>query len=349
MKSKKTRLKLKRNTRVIIIVIALIVFAVSSTNVFSQIFDKKQIKMEQEVYNYMNEYNLDYIVNIKDNKFIEEESLPKDKNYVSDLVDDLDMDFKYKYIPSIQSKIKYDYKIDAQISASYSDDGHLYEVWNKTYNIKQVENQESNKDIMIDEKINVDFAKYHEEVKEFRQEMGMALEAKLFIKLTVNTLTKINEKEIPNMYVSDFSISLGEKMSKVEGKTTDSNKQVITDEVTIETRQPAILVLSIIMLGASIYAFYFVRNKTYTAYNIRNEFKLELNKILKSCQDRIVVVKNKVDVVESDVIEVKDFVELIKLSEELFKPILYWSPGEEIEEAIFYVISNKIAYRFILK
>ena len=103
-----------------------------------------------------------------------------------------------------------------------------------------------------------------------------------------------------------------------------------------------------IILGISIYIIYYITFKTYTRYNIKNDFKLELNRILKSCQDRIVVVKNKVELERENTVDVKDFGELIKLSEELFKPILYWISDDE-KEANFSVVSNKINYRFILR
>ena len=49
-----------------------------------------------------------------------------------------------------------------------------------------------------------------------------------------------------------------------------------------------------------------------------------------------------------EIIEVKDFGELIKLSEELYKPILYWNSNQK-EEAEFFVITNNVIYKFILK
>ena len=45
---------------------------------------------------------------------------------------------------------------------------------------------------------------------------------------------------------------------------------------------------------------------------------------------------------------VKDFGEIIKVSEELFKPILYWE-SKESTEAWFSVMSNEITYRFIFR
>ena len=72
----------------------------------------------------------------------------------------------------------------------------------------------------------------------------------------------------------------------------------------------------------------------------------ELNKILRICQEKIVKVRNKPTIKQENIVEVKDFGEIIKLSEELFRPILYWESKEE--EAWFIVMSNDIVYRFIL-
>ena len=112
--------------------------------------------------------------------------------------------------------VKYDYSIDAIVGASYTQDGQPYEIWTKTYNLKNVENQESTQNISIDEEIEVDYQKYHKEVKSFEQSMGMSIDASLYIKLTVNTSTKVNDKEINNQYVSDFSITVGDKVAKVD-------------------------------------------------------------------------------------------------------------------------------------
>ena len=54
------------------------------------------------------------------------------------------------------------------------------------------------------------------------------------------------------------------------------------------------------------------------------------------------------EISEANLIEVKDFGEIIKLSEELYKPILYWSSKEE-EESWFCVVTNSVSYRYILK
>ena len=73
-----------------------------------------------------------------------------------------------------------------------------------------------------------------------------------------------------------------------------------------------------------------------------------MNKILRICNDKIVEVNTKPNDEEIEVVFVKDFGEIVKISEELFKPILYYSEKDD-KEAWFSVMSGKTSYRYILK
>ena len=72
-----------------------------------------------------------------------------------------------------------------------------------------------------------------------------------------------------------------------------------------------------------------------------------MNRILRLCQDKIVKVSTRPEVT-GNIVVVRDFGEIVKLSEELFKPILYYM-DTETEEAWFSVMSNNVTYRYILK
>ena len=81
---------------------------------------------------------------------------------------------------------------------------------------------------------------------------------------------------------------------------------------------------------------------------IKNDYRYELNKMLRLCQDKIIKINDKVDIKQDTVIDVKDFEEIMKASDELFKPVLYWE-SKDNDEAWFNVISEEITYRFIFK
>lgn len=345
----RTKLKLRQSTRLFFVIVALVLFAMSSKNIYVNLFERKEKKVEKELYKYSNIYNLDYKVNMKPNQFITEDTLDKDQTYVSDLIKSLTMNIKYNYNSSSNTDILYNYRIDAIIKANYNKDGEKYDIWNKTYNIKEINNQIANQNINIDENIDIDYNKYHAEIKNFKQSLGMTVDACINVRLTVDTSTQVKGKEVKNEYTSDFLITAGDKIAKVEGKNQDSNEKSITDKSIIKNNlNIGVTIINIIIVIISVYILYCIRYKTKIFYSVKNNFKLELNRILKSCQDRIVVVKNKIELEQENTIDVLDFGELIKLSEELFKPILYWI-SEDNEEAWFSVISNKINYRFILK
>lgn len=351
-KRNSNKLKLRNSTRVFLVMFSLIIFAISSSVFYKSLFQNNITKTEEQIYTYKNEYNSDYTVNIKENSFITEKTLPSGQNYVSDLIDSLDMNIKYNYSASENKDIDYNYKIDAILGASYTDNGKEYNVWNKTYNLKTVDTTKTNDKLSIDENINIDYKKYHQEVKNFKQSMGMNLDAFLYIKLTVNTKTNVNHQEVNNQYISNFSITIGDKIAIVDGKNTDTKIDSIKQENTTEHSDINIgkILFSFVIMIICLYTIYYVRFKTKKQNTIKNEFRLELNRILKSCQDRIVIVKTNNISDEENIVDVNDFGELIKLSEELYKPILCWiSDDLNNEEAWFSVISNKIRYRFILK
>lgn len=347
------KIKIKNSTRVTLVVCSLCIFAFSSAKFLNCLFDNDVTKVEESLYTYKNIYKGNYKVNIKDNSFITDESLPAGQVYVSDLIDSLSMDLSYEYVASDSASVDYNYKIDAVIGAKYSSNGTEYSIWNKTYNLLTSDSLKSNGDIKINEDIDINYQKYNQEVKSFKQTLGMNVDAYLYIRLTVDTNTELNNQKVDNEYVSNFSITLGDKIAVVDGKNEDTKTGSVKQENAVTENNVNIfktMTFFIIMI-ISLYIIYYISCKTKKFNPIKNEFKFELNRILKSCQDRIVIVKNQFESGSSEtVIDVNDFGELIKLSEELYKPILCWiSDTVDNQEAWFSIISNKVKYRYILK
>ena len=271
------KLKLRNSTRVFLVVLSLIIFAISSAN-FLKSLSKKDIKnTEEKIYTYKNEYKSDYTVNIKNNQFITDSTLPSGQTYVSDLVNSLDMNINYTYTASEKTSMKYNYKIDAVIAGSYTDNGQSYVVLNKTYNLKTSDEIETNGDIKIDENININYDKYHQEVKNFKQSMGMALDSYLYIKLTVNTATTVNHQEVKNEYVSNFSVTIGNKIAKIDSTSPDTKLGSLKQENTVKTSSLDItkLVISLVIILISLYTIYYIAFKT-KKYNTKGKM-MKLN------------------------------------------------------------------------
>lgn len=349
------KLKLNNKARIALILIGILMFGVGTAELYDTFTKKVEVVTEQsEVYKYTNKFSSNYAVNIKSNPYIEEEIMLPDQTYISDLVSSLDISLNYSYSDSLSEPIpvKYSYKVDTVMVATYDSDDKEYVVLNKKENLKTVANLEAKSDkLKVEEVVNVDYAKYHEIIKDFKQTLGMNVKAKLKVILTVDTSATFDSQNVNNQYKSEFSIDLGSKVAIVENKGSDTDtKSIKSKEITEEKVDfdavKASCSVAILLIG--IYIIYVVAYRTQKLRVIGNEFKAELNRILKSCQDRVVVVENQVDTDVENTVVVAKFGELIKLSEELFKPILCWIDKDE-KEAQFSIISNGVKYVYILK
>ena len=348
---KKSKIKMRKSTRYFYIALASILFAISTAILFGNFFGGKTDKIKEEVYSYTNKFQYDYKVNLLKNKYIENTTLDMSESaYITDLMDTIDMNLHYTYQSDEKSTIKYTYGIKAVLNGVYTKDGEEQKIWAKEQVLKEpTENTAIDEKLDITENLVLNLKDQNQLVKDFEQEIGISIDATYNLVLDVQTNTQVNGKQVDNHYISTVSIDLGKKTTRIQGENNKSDTQYVSQEIeqTPET-STFVKVLGIIMLAVSIYIFRFVFIKTVPMNKTRNEFRLELNRILRLCQDKIVQVSSNLEVDTTNVIDVRDFGEIVKVSEELFKPILYWiSPRDD--EAWFTVMSHGVTYRYILK
>ena len=176
----------------------------------------------------------------------------------------------------------------------------------------------------------------------------MQLDSKMYLKFEIEIATQLEEKNITETYISNVAIDLGKKTTEITGDLSNKTEGVAEKEVSsIQKANTTKIVVSMVTLIISLYIIRYVFVNTIESHNIKSTYKIELNKILRICQDKIVQVSTQIDIGQTDLIEVKDFQEIIKLSEELAKPILCYI-SKQTEEACFAVVSNGVTYRYIL-
>jgi hypothetical protein len=122
---------MRKSNRYFFLILALVLLSVSFVNVFKSFKVQKSTKEEKTLYSYTNSYNLNYAVNLINNRFIAEPTLPQGKSYVTGLIKDIDLNLKYNYIPSTSSKINYEYKVIGVMSAIYNST----EILNRTFTL----------------------------------------------------------------------------------------------------------------------------------------------------------------------------------------------------------------------
>lgn len=342
--------KMRKSTKYGVTIVSIIVLIFSFIN-FIKTMQKENMKtFTKEIYKYTNKYSYDYKVNLISNKYMTNEEI-KDKNlaYVTDLIDNIKLELNYDYIANKNSEIKCTYSVVGLMQAVYTKNGEEQKIWEKEETLlNEKELKSASDNIQINEKLKLDLKEKNNLINNFKQQLGMTIEAKYTVKLKIKVTTDIEGKEIVDEIEPFINIDLAEKTTKIKGENNTENTEYISKDYKITQKSSVFrMIIDIILMITAIYALRYV-SKSKIANVVRNEYKYELNRILKICQDKIVQVSTRPNDEEIEVVYVKDFGEIFKVSEELFKPILYYN-AKENEEAWFSVMSGKTSYRFVLK
>jgi len=346
----KRKNRMRKATKNALIATSIILLFFSFASLINNMQKNNQTTITKEIYKYTDKFNYDYKINLIDNKYMQNSDVENKKlAYVTDLIDNIDLDLNYEYLGNKQSNLKCTYSVVGRMQVSYSKDGDSQKIWDKEeILLNEKSNDLSGEKLDIKEHLVLDLKDKNALLNDFKQQLGMQINAIFTISLKVNVLTNIEGKEVKDEFVPVINVNLAEKTTKLTGDNEISKTEYISKEIKVtEGQRVAIIVIDAIVLIGSIVLLRYALMAS-VIVSVRNEFKYELNRLLRICQDKIVEVSTKPNDEKREVVLVKDFGEIVKISEELFKPILYYKKNET-NEAWFTVVSEKTSYRYILK
>ena len=352
MKRNKRKVKIRKSVRntYFIILLAIIVMSVAVLyNSFNSVNKKSYIKAN--IYEYNNKSAYTYDVNMIENDYIDKDNIGEENVFITDLMNNVDINMRYQYVANQSSDIKYSYQINGFLEATYTKDGQEQKVWRKTNVIVPMTEKSVTADnFEIEESINLNIKEQIDTIKAFQDELGMQVKAKYTVYLGVTSNTNVLGKDVTNVYSPDVVFEIGPKITTVSSNVEDSARpQVITkmvqesDEISLAKKTVATVTLAIAVIVIIVLLIITENSNT-----VRNEYKIELNKIIKGCEEKLVETNSRIDIEGQKLVNVREFEEVLKVSEELFKPILYWN-NEDEEESWFCVLGDNTIYRFILK
>lgn len=300
-------------------------------------------------YNYSIDEKLDYKVYLKENDFYEEEYLEEGKQYATELIDYIDINFNYNFNGSKVIDADYDYDITATIIGEYenTENGNA-ELWKKNYTLKNKE-EKSVKDVTsfnINDNIKLDYEKYSKVVDNFKSKFRIPIDAYLDIKMNItydtkidgNSLTKKNDK-------LEIKVPLSKTTIKIEKEITEHRSEKLNNNNSVEENKPLIkfgLVIWFISLAVFLLLSpqVFISSKTY--------YDKTLKKIMRDYAEIIVEVDLPPDPEGYEIIDIKNFDDMVDIEEEIKSPILYYEM-EKDAESLFTIITDKYIYRFTLR
>lgn len=308
--------------------------------IYSEIFNPGFEEQKNTVYAYSNKGSINYSVYLKPNKLYNENVLEEGRLYITEFVDYIDTNLKYEFIGEKSGNIKADYSIIAKVQGYATESEKIINIWEKDFPILQNRTINSyNNKISIDERVKLNLNEYNSFVKEIKDASKINCQTKLTLLMNVNFSGPTEKGTVENSIITSLEIPLDVAMFEITGNNIVDKPGVIEETVHVHIPVNKVLVIIYgIILIALIISLITLLFFTQTAPE-KDPLEKELNKIFKKHGDRLVALNSYMAI--KNYIEVKSIEDLVKISDETGKPILYKYSDDYKEINKFYVSGNE--------
>lgn len=337
---------LSYNTRLVFYIILLVVFFALSLFCARKTLIKENTKpiafTEQEI--------VDYKVYLKDNDFYTEKFLPKNRAYIANLIDYIDVDMKYIFHIDDLTKMNVDYKVVGELVIENSAGSSRY--FEKEYTIvdSKHKNIEGMNEFLITENVKVNYDYYNELANRFRASYGVETNSylRLYLQLNKGTDKNLSYTISEGTRVDSVTIPLSERAIEIKINSANNiSSRFVVPKPSIRINTPF---LAGEVLAFFIAAFALIRAIGYITMMIKSVSPYDkfVNKILKDYDRLIIEIDTNINLDDYNVIEVNKFTELLDVRDNLKMPINYYNIAKH-EKGIFYIKNNDDIYLLTLK
>lgn len=338
---------------IIKIIIIFILVSLSIILFILQFYESKNytiVEKENKLYSYKISPNIKYNVNLFDNNIFDNNSLPQGGTYISSLVDKIDLNISSALSGNKKSRISGKYNITATIKGNISSQNEPKTLWSKRIILRDDTNFVTmGNDKEITENLSIDYNWYSNMVKEVNESINVSttniLEIAMNVEYDIDTdHGKIKETANPTIIIPIGSNYFTLNSSNTNEKIGDIKK---TDKLTLNPDFKIITLYRIligIILIVLILLLIFTTNPS--EYDI---YVKKINNIFKNYSKLLVGIVSFNNLNCDNIYYVKSFDDLVKISDEIEKPIFY-NDSKNIENiSEFYIINMNSIYIYYIE
>ena len=275
-----------------------------------------------------------------------------DRTYISSLVDKINMDFSYSLSGNKKSNTKYMYQIIAVTDVKYANvnEDSNKTIWSKQEVIVEPKELDANgSNFTINENFDVDFAKYNNEVKNFKEQLRMPIKADLVIKIIVRSDSDVPgiENTVVESSIMNVKMDLAQDVFTIEKQFENAETKSVVDKTEDKKQINKVLLIigSIFVLVAILIILDSIKKSI--KFSKKSDYAIALNRILKNYGDIVAEIVSPVEIDSLNVIDVKNFDQLLDIEEEVRMPILFYETIAD-EQGEFIIICDNMAYRYVI-
>jgi len=305
-------------------------------------FEEQKISL----YKYNNKCTINYEVFLKPNILYQKPSLGEGEIYISEFVDYINTNFNYEFSGDKETAIQGDYSIVAKVSGSIKgEDKEDIIIWQKDFFILPKNKFKiKDKTLEIKEEISLKLEEYNEFAKAVTEASKVNSSVNLNLVMKINIEGSTDKGVIEETISPSMNIPLNTSMFQISGNmnidkpgSIEETKQV---QLPIDKNQAIIygVIIGILTL-ALILIIFFIKIAPK-----KDPYEILLNKIFKKHGDRLVALNNELQINNENTRHVISIDDLVRIADEMGKPILYRYSQDYKDINKFYVADEEQIY-----
>jgi len=350
VKNKIKKLKINKIIRIALIIVTILVLCVLSFLLYREIKIPKVNEKTVKLYSYTNKSSTDYEVLLKPNSLYNTTSLGEGMYYITNYVDNIEATFNYEYSGDRNADIKGYYEVAAVVKAYTIQEKENITIWERKFVLSpRTEFASKDKMLTLAKSVNIKLSEYNDFVTAIVEESKVQTPVQLNVYMNVSLNADTDKGPVEAKIAPAISIPLDEAYFLIAESETKEEPGSIEETKKVQlppNKQKIILyecglgVLILVVFGLIIF----------TESVTKSPFIKKLNKIFKQHGSRLVALNNELLAATLENCNiVRNIDDLVRVADELGRPIMYEYSEEYNDIVHFYILDDKRTYIYILR
>jgi hypothetical protein len=332
----------------IVIALGILLTLASSAYAVYELKVAKYEEKEEVYYSFQSRGNVDYKVFLRPNVMYEQEYLGKDRYYVLNYIDHVNIKFNYFFKGSKPADLEIDYIVKAYLQGLHGRENEV--LWSKDFVLvpqKVVRCADSEKAIEV--AVPVFLSEYMALKEMIFQDSQVNTPVVLKVVFDLNALATTEKGAREDLMSSNIVIPIGENVFPIEYAPATVGEGSLSELFRVlrpvDTREVAIsFALSFLFLAITVLAAIFIQ-----AARPPDAFDKSVAAIFKEYGERLASLEQAIPNEHSDLININSIGDMVKIADEVGQPVFYYKVNTQMERKIeFYVFDNSRTYYMVI-
>lgn len=337
--------KKKRKRKKILLLTISIVFIIVAL-----IFLGKYCKSNQKhSVKYTENSDINYGINLLDNEFYKTNHIGENVDVISNLIKDIEVEFKYNLNLFEERDYIYSYKIIANVELKEKTKTNL--IYSDEQVVMSKEQSEGNsKRLEIYEKMNIVYNEYDNQINKLIEQYRLDNTiSELTVSMNLNVVDKATGERInKDSNVMSINIPLDTKTVEITINENANNSQgefIIKEKEDVNSGK--YLTIAVLMFISGFLNIIWLIKYIIKTRSAEKMYEKELNKILFDYKSYVQQIVTPLDYSIYKIIKINTFLELLQMREDIQSPILMYTEKNNLK-TIFMIIKDDLLFTYIL-